>query len=90
MMEPYDKIIDPLIGNMSSEEELYFSIPGHRKISGLKTILEKKYQPIIKINFKEKNSTANFWFISKNKEEPRVANRYEDKSVRNNCRFFIK
>ena len=78
MMEPYDKIIDPLIGNMSSEEELYFSIPGHRKISGLKTILEKKYQPIIKINFKEKNSTTNFWFISKNKEEPRVANRYEE------------
>jgi len=78
MMEPYDKITDPLIANMSSEEERYFSIPGHRKVSGLKTILEKKYQSIIKINFKEKNSTANFWFISKNKEEPRVANRYEE------------
>ena len=78
MMEPYDKIIDPLINNMSSEEEQYFSIPGHRKISDLKVILEKNYQPIIKIDFKEKNSTANFWFISKNKEEPRVANRYEE------------
>ena len=78
MMEPYDKIIDPLIANMSSEEEQYFGIPGHRKVSGLKTILENKYQPIIKINFKEKNNTANFWFISKNKEEPRVANRYEE------------
>ena len=78
MMEPYDKIIDPLIANMSSEEEQYFDIPGHRKVSGLKTILENKYQPIIKINFKEKNNTANFWFISKNKEEPRVANRYEE------------
>ena len=73
MMEPYDKIIDPLINNMSSEEEKYFSIPGHKKISYLKIILEKNYQPIIKINFKEKNTTANFWFISKNKEEPRVA-----------------
>ena len=78
MMEPYDKIIDPLINNMSSEEEKYFSIPGHRKISDLKVILEKNYQPIIKINFKEKNSTTNFWFISKNKEEPRIANRYEE------------
>ena len=29
MMEPYDKIIEPLINNMSSEEEKYFSIPGH-------------------------------------------------------------
>ena len=81
MMEPYDKIVDPLINNMSSEEEQYFSIPGHRKISELKTILEKKYQSIIKINFKEKNSIANFWFISKNKEEPRVANRYEEQGA---------
>ena len=78
MMEPYDKIIDPLINNMSSEEEQYFNIPGHRKISDLKIILEKNYQSIIKINFREKNSTTNFWFISKNKEEPRVANRYEE------------
>ena len=78
MMEPYDKIIEPLINNMSSDEEKYFSIPGHKEISYLKKILEKKYQTIIKINFKEKNSTANFWFISKNKEEPRVANRYEE------------
>ena len=81
MMEPYDKIVDPLINNMSSEEEHYFSIPGHRKISELKIILEKKYQSIIKINFKEKNSIANFWFISKNKQEPRVANRYEEEGA---------
>ena len=78
MMEPYDKIIDPLINNMSSEEEQYFNIPGHRKISDLQIILDKNYQSIIKINFREKNSTTNFWFISKNKEEPRVANRYEE------------
>ena len=78
IMEPYDKIIDPLINDMSSEEEKYFNIPAHRKVSELKKILENNYKLIIKINFKEKNSTANFWFISKNKEEPRVANRYEE------------
>ncbi len=78
MMEPYDDIIDPLINNMSSEEEKYFNIPAHRKISDLKTIIENNYKSIIKIDFKKRNSTANFWFISKNKEEPRVANRYEE------------
>jgi len=78
MMEPYDKIINPLINDMSSEEEKYFHIPGHRKVSELKIILENNYKSIIDIDFKEKNSTANFWFISKNKEEPRVANRYEE------------
>jgi len=78
MMEPYDSIIDPLINDMSSEEEKYFNIPADRKISELKTIIENNYKSIIGIDFKEKNSTANFWFISKNKEEPRVANRYEE------------
>ena len=78
MMEPYDKIIDPLINNMSSEEEKYFNIPAHRKVSDLKIIIENNYKSIVEIDFKKKNSTANFWFISKNKEEPRVANRYEE------------
>ena len=78
MMEPYDSIIDPLINNMSSEEEKYFNIPADRKVYDLKKIIEKNYKSIIKIDFKDKNSTSNFWFISKNKEEPRVANRYKE------------
>ena len=78
MMEPYDSIIDPLINNMSSEEEKYFNIPADRKVFELKKIIEKNYKSIIEIDFKNKNSTSNFWFISKNKEEPRVANRYEE------------
>jgi len=78
MMEPYDKIINPLIDGMSSEEEKYFHIPGHKKVSELKIILENNYKSIIDIDFKEKDNTTNFWFISKNKEEPRVANRYEE------------
>jgi len=36
MMEPYDKIINPLIDDMSSEEEKYFHIPGHKKFLNLK------------------------------------------------------
>jgi hypothetical protein len=78
MMEPYDDIIDPLIDNMSSEEEEYFTIPTHKKISDLKKILENNYKSIIKIDFSVRNSNFNFWFISKNKEEPRVASRYEE------------
>ena len=78
MMEPYDSIVDPLINNMSSEEEKYFNIPADRKVFDLKKIIEKNYKAIIEIDFKDKSSTSNFWFISKNKEEPRVANRYEE------------
>ena len=78
LMEPYDRIVDPLINNMSSEEDEYFTIPTHKKVFNLKTILENNYKSIIKIDFNKKDSNHNFWFISKNKEEPRVANRHEE------------
>ena len=81
MMEPYDYIIDPLINNMSSEEEEYFTIPTNKKVSDLKKILENNYKSIIKIDFSIKDSNFNFWFISKNKEEPRVASRYEERGA---------
>ena len=79
MMEPYDEITDPLIHEMSSEEENYFNIPAERKISDLRNILEDNYSEILKIDFHEKKNNQNFWFISKNKEEPRLADRYKEK-----------
>ena len=78
MMEPYNEIIEPLIKTMNSEEEKYFSIPTYRKISDLRDILENFYSEIIKIDFSKRDNKQNFWFISKNKEEPRIANRYMD------------
>ena len=77
MMEPYDEIVNPLVNKMSSEEDQHFNIPINRTIEELRNILEKKYSEILKIDFKKKENNENFWFISKNKEEPRVANRYE-------------
>ena len=77
MMEPYDDIVNPLINQMSSEEEKYFNIPTDRTVADLREILETKYQEILKIDFSEKKNNQNFWFISKNKEEPRIANRFE-------------
>jgi hypothetical protein len=32
----------------------------------------------LKINFSKKENNKNFWFISKNKEEPRYADRFEE------------
>ena len=43
MMEPYDDIVNPLVKQMSSEEEKYFNIPTHRNIEDLRNILENKY-----------------------------------------------
>ena len=81
MMEPYDDIVNPLIKKMSSEEEKYFNIPTDRTVADLKIILEEKYSEILKIDFLKKENQLNFWFISKNKEEPRLASRFEDEGA---------
>ena len=78
MMEPFDDIVAPLIQKMSSEEEKYFNIPTERTVAELKAILENKYSKILNIDFSKKENNLNFWFISKNKEEPRLANRFEE------------
>ena len=78
MMEPYNNIIEPLVSNMSSDEDKYFNIPTNRTVNELKKIIEKKYPNILDINFDQKESQQNFWFISKNKEEPRLADRFKE------------
>ena len=78
MMEPYGNIVAPLIKKMSSEEDKYFNIPTERTVFELKTIIEEKYSEILKIDFTKKENNLNFWFISKNKEEPRLANRFNE------------
>ena len=78
MMEPYDSITKPLVTKMSSDEEQHFNIPTERTVKELKLILEKKYPDILKIDFSKQENLKKFWFISKNKEEPRLADRYEE------------
>ncbi len=78
MLEPYDHIVKPLISQMSSEEDKYFTIPTHRTVEELRNIIENRYPDILKINFKKKENNKNFWFISKNKEEPRYADRFKE------------
>jgi hypothetical protein len=78
MLEPYSEIVQPLIKEMSSDEDKYFNIPTDRRVDELRLILEKKYPNILAINFEKKENYKKFWFISKNKEEPRLADRFEE------------
>ena len=78
MMEPFNNITEPLVKQMSSDEDKYFNIPSHRTVEELRNIINNKYPNILEINFEKKESNQNFWFISKNKEEPRLADRYDE------------
>jgi hypothetical protein len=44
----------------------------------LRKIIEERYPNILSINFEKTENHKKFWFISKNKEEPRFADRFEE------------
>ena len=76
-MEPFNEIVNEHKNKMSSDEDKYFTIPSHRTVIELRDILENYYSELLKLNFNEKKNIQNFWFISKNKEEPRLGKRFE-------------
>ncbi len=78
MMEPYDNIISLLVPQMSSDEDKYFDIPAYRTTDEIKSSIEKSYPNIIEMDFSMDKNNENFWYISKNKEEPRLARRFEE------------
>tara|TARA_Y100000590_G_scaffold2160_1_gene2848 strand:- start:1391 stop:3049 length:1659 start_codon:yes stop_codon:yes gene_type:complete len=76
-MEPFDEIVKEFINRMSADEDKYFTIPSHKTVIQLRDILENHYSELLKLDFKKRENNKNFWFISKNKEEPRLANRFK-------------
>ncbi len=76
-MEPFDEIVKEFKKKMSADEDKHFTIPSYRTIIQLRDILENHYSEIIKLDFSKKENNHNFWFISKNKEEPRLGSRFE-------------
>ena len=76
IIELYPNIADPLAENMSISDDL--SINTDSKVSDLIEIIEKNYSWAININFKEKNNNYLFWYISEEKLEPRLGERYNE------------
>ena len=77
LIELYPEIADPLGDDMSNSDDLY--IKSNEKISSLIEFIEKNYQWAIKIDFNKKENSYLFWYISEEKLEPRLGERYNEK-----------
>ena len=89
MMEPYGKLVEPLCNDMSVDEDKYFTIEGSRSTQDIKKIIENYYQWLISVDFEEKENITNFWYYSKNKQEPRLSNRFEEDGSENELPLAI-
>ena len=89
MMEPHGDLVEPLSSEMSIDEDEHFTISGSRKASEIKDIIEKHYLWLIQVDFEKKENISNFWYYSKNKQEPRLSNRFEEDGSENELPLAI-
>ena len=78
LMEIYPEIVEPLSYEMSIDEEDYFDFDSSRSIGDVRALIEKRYTWLIDIDFEKKNNIYNFWYYSKNKQEPRMSDRFNE------------
>jgi hypothetical protein len=89
MMEPYGKLVEPLCHDRSVDEDQHFTIEGSRPTKDIKEIIENYYRWLIPLDFGKKNNITNFWYYSKNKQEPRLSNRFEEDGSENELPLAI-
>ena len=78
LMEVYPDIVEPLSYEMSINEEEFFDFDSSRSIGDICALIEKRYAWLIDIDFEKKNNIFNFWYYSKNKQEPRMSDRFSE------------
>src|SRR6056300_1178929 len=78
LMEVYPEIVEPLSYEMSIDEEDYFDFDTSRSIGDVCALIEKRYAWLVEIDFEKQDNIYNFWYYSKNKQEPRISDRFSE------------
>ena len=78
ILEPYGELIDGLASQMHADEKSSFRIDGKQLIGDLKQSLNTLYDWAQAIDFDDKQANARVWYVSEEKLEPRLGERYEE------------
>jgi hypothetical protein len=78
MLDPHGDLIDDLADTMSANEPAEFRIDGAMRVADLRAILADRYDWALATDFTDPHSSARFWYVSEEKQEPRLGNRATD------------
>ena len=79
LIELYPVISDPLAENMSNSDDMYLNV--NETISSLINFIKKNYSWAIDIDYTKKENLYLFWYISEEKLEPRLGERYNEEGA---------
>ncbi len=81
LLEPHGPLIDRLGECMQADEEAHFGIDGAMRVAALRAILQAHYDWAIDTDYTDPAHCARFWYISEEKLEPRLGERFEEEGA---------
>ena len=78
IMEPYGNLVDELAFTMSDNNQSYVKIDGLKSIGDIRKQLNKVYGWIFDIDWECMDSNARAWYVSQEKLEPRLGERFSE------------
>jgi hypothetical protein len=78
LLEPHGALVDDLVDTMGADEDAVFRIDGAMPVERLRAILADTYGWALDIAWQDRESIARVWYISEEKLEPRLGERFEE------------
>ena len=78
MLEPYGELVDGLSHCMDDPISESMRINGSQTISEVSTLMESSFGWAKNIDWTSKHATARCWYVSEEKLEPRLGERYDE------------
>ena len=78
IIEPHGDLVDDLSDTMACDEQAEFAIDGSMTVANLLALIERNYRFAIETDFDDPRAQARFWYVSEEKLEPRLGERFEE------------
>ncbi|MEL7014333.1 MAG: hypothetical protein AAFO72_13790, partial [Pseudomonadota bacterium] len=78
LLEPYADLVDDLSSCMAADETRIWQINGRMSTGELRAILQDVYGWALGLDWAQENTQARVWYVSENKLEPRLGERFEE------------
>ena len=76
MLEPHGALIDGLADCMDADEGRAFALDGAETVASLRAGLAQRYAWALGTDYDQPQNSARFWYVSEEKREPRMGERY--------------
>ena len=78
VIEPYGELVDDLADSMAVDESPYYAIDGSMSSSRTLEQITQQYGWALKTDFTDRQQNARFWYVSEEKLEPRLGERFQE------------